>query len=591
MLRRCLFLVLTCVLWGSFETSVLAQESKTGQDRAFVLQRFRPSFDQDGLHNAYGAESLGQFRYFFGLWGNVASRPFIIVGGTQEQDIVSWQAGVDLGGGIGFIDRKWVGLDLLVNIPMSVFVDGRVPDALTNGCGTGGRPACPALPAFAMSDMSLSLKYRLLGERWQGVGLAFIATLLLPTGNDQAFHGEGQASVLLTAAISKQLSVLKLVANLGFQQRPRHSFLGVPVASEFVYRAGGVLTISQNYADLVAEVSGGVAIDNPTLANAPLEVLGSLRFYPTGDRNLAVSIGGGGGIIEGFGIPTFRVFLGVVYTSSKPGPADRDGDGVYDDQDRCPDKPGSKSNQGCPADRDDDGVPDFKDRCPDRTGPVANKGCPYTDTDNDGVIDREDNCVNKPGPVDNNGCPWKDTDGDGLKDDVDKCPKQRGPKSNHGCPDKDRDKDTVVDRMDNCPDIPGPVANKGCPKKLLIKVDRTTNKILLLEKIYFATARSKIRRRSYPVLSQVHAVMTSNPKIKIRIEGHTDSRGGRRYNRRLSQRRANAVKRHLVKKGIAANRLTARGFGPDRPIASNRTRKGRSKNRRVEFHIVKNDKD
>ncbi|MCB9232262.1 MAG: OmpA family protein [Bacteroidia bacterium] len=137
---------------------------------------------------------------------------------------------------------------------------------------------------------------------------------------------------------------------------------------------------------------------------------------------------------------------------------DTDGDGIVDSTDACPLKPGPKELNGCP-DRDNDKIIDDEDACPDQPGPKATQGCP--DLDGDGIVDTEDLCPEKPGEVEHQGCP--DTDGDGLYDNEDKCVDTFGPTSNFGCPYGDIDGDGVLDKDDRCPDTPGPAENQGCP--------------------------------------------------------------------------------------------------------------------------------
>ncbi len=254
----------------------------------------------------------------------------------------------------------------------------------------------------------------------------------------------------------------------------------------------------------------------------------------------------------------------------KVGPLDRDGDGILDDVDKCPDDPedkdGFEDQDGCPEpDNDKDGMPDASDKCPnepeDKDGYMDQDGCPDPDNDRDGIPDTEDKCANDP----------EDVDG---YDDLD------------GCPDLDNDSDTLLDVRDKCPNQPGPPASGGCPVKYK-HVVVTAKKIELKQKVYFATAKTTILPRSFALLNDVGRVLSDRPKIYIRIEGHTDSRGNNRYNQRLSQGRANSVRAYLVGRGIAPERLEATGYGEDRPIADNRTRAGRGMNRRVEFFITK----
>jgi OOP family OmpA-OmpF porin len=95
-----------------------------------------------------------------------------------------------------------------------------------------------------------------------------------------------------------------------------------------------------------------------------------------------------------------------------------------------------------------------------------------------------------------------------------------------------------------------------------------------------------IEKRSFALLDNVAAVLTSHPDLKIQVEGHTDNQGNDTYNKKLSQRRAEEVVKYLAKKGVERTRLTPLGFGEEQPIASNETKDGRAQNRRVVFKIV-----
>lgn len=119
------------------------------------------------------------------------------------------------------------------------------------------------------------------------------------------------------------------------------------------------------------------------------------------------------------------------------------------------------------------------------------------------------------------------------------------------------------------------------------RVEVEESRIRVDEKIHFETDRWEIRSDSDGLLQEIARVMNDNPRItRIRIEGHTDNQGSPRYNRGLSDRRANSVLERLVENGVARERLEAQGFGLTRPVADNDTREGRAENRRVEFNIV-----
>ena len=276
------------------------------------------------------------------------------------------------------------------------------------------------------------------------------------------------------------------------------------------------------------------------------------------------------------GTDYFQHSAGIVI---KFGSKDTDKDGIPDNKDACPEVAGLKEFNGCP-DTDGDGIPDKDDACPQVKGPKEFNGCP--DTDGDGIPDKDDACPEVAGPKEFNGCP--DTDGDGIADKDDKCPDVAGPAENGGCPWPDTDGDGVLDKDDLCPEVAGPASNKGCPEP-----DEKEQKQLnqYAKTILFDTGKATIKFQSAEVLNQILNVLKKYPNSRFRIEGHTDSTGKRAKNMILSQNRADAVKVYLIQGGIDAGRLESQGFGPEKPIASNKNKKGRELNRRVEINLIK----
>ena len=256
----------------------------------------------------------------------------------------------------------------------------------------------------------------------------------------------------------------------------------------------------------------------------------------------------------------------------------------------------------CEADSDLDGLRDSVDRCPaepeDYDGDRDDDGCPDADRDHDGVDDDSDRCPDEPedkdGYRDTDGCPDPDNDGDGLSDQLDQCPNEPedkdGFEDTDGCPDPDNDGDGLLDLIDQCPNEPedkdGDRDGDGCPD-LYETIVVTQDRIELKQTIYFGTGNAKIKPRSFPMLNEVADAIGHVKGVRVRVEGHTDSRGGDRYNRKLSQRRADSVRAFLIGAGVAPDRLDAVGYGEDRPIDTNTTRDGRSRNRRVEFLILR----
>ncbi|HVK87914.1 MAG TPA: OmpA family protein [Kofleriaceae bacterium] len=233
-------------------------------------------------------------------------------------------------------------------------------------------------------------------------------------------------------------------------------------------------------------------------------------------------------------------------------------------------------------DSDNDGLDDTEDRCPMLEGPRDNDGCPWPDSDKDSVLDKVDKCPAIAGPVENEGCPWPDTDGDTVADKDDKCPSVPGLVAFAGCPDADGD--GVAEPPDLCPDTPGPVDNNGCPRYKDIVITR--KHIELNQKIFFAYDKADILPKSYALLDEVAIAFKDYPGLKVRIEGHTDSRGSLKHNMKLSQARADSVKQYMLDHGVTEDRiLSSIGYGPTQPLETNKTDEGRERNRRVEFVV------
>ena len=152
---------------------------------------------------------------------------------------------------------------------------------------------------------------------------------------------------------------------------------------------------------------------------------------------------------------------------------------------------------------------------------------------------------------------------------------------------RDSDGDGVPDAIDNCPHQKGPADNAGCPRAEKQIVALRETRLDILDKVYFAPGKAAIEPRSMRLLNQIARVLKSHPEVvRIEVQGHTDSSGGTAMNMTLSQARAEAVVGALIRRGVSADRMVARGFGPTQPIATNATRQGRERNRRVEFRVA-----
>jgi OOP family OmpA-OmpF porin len=169
-----------------------------------------------------------------------------------------------------------------------------------------------------------------------------------------------------------------------------------------------------------------------------------------------------------------------------------------------------------------------------------------------------------------------DSDGDGVPDNKDKCPDTPvGVNVDvFGCP-LDADRDGVADYLDQCPNTPmgATVDARGC--------------WTYEAKVLFDFNSAKVKSEAYPMLQEAVLIMKRNPDLKVEVDGHADSTGNPAYNMILSEKRAEAVKKYFVDQGINPDQLTTKGFGITKSAASNDTKEGRAKNRRVELTPVK----
>jgi len=420
--------------------------------------------------------------------------------------------------------------------------------------------------SWGLGDVRVHGKFRLLREDLHYVTVAALAEVRIPTGADESFLGERSVLVYPRLIVERTfLARLRVGLDLGYRYRALPGrYLNLYVGDELAFAVAGAVDLPVVFSRKWS-VGAEVLLSTPARApfggtsgdalKTPLEILVGLKVQLW--KNLWAQVGGGTGYFgeSGFGREAFRLFATVGYTRIW---RDKDGDGIPDEEDRCPDQPedkdGYQDDDGCPdPDNDGDGIPDHQDQCPDVAGPAKFHGCP-------------------------------DTDGDGIPDPQDRCPKDAGPKEYDGCPDSDGDE--VPDIDDKCPDKPGPAIDEGCPKPKPWVVYEG-GKLILKDAVHFDSGRASIKPASLIILDELAAQLKQHPEIKrLRIDGHTDNQGPAVMNLELSQKRAEAVVEYLVTKGIEAARLSAKGFGLERPIATNSTPLGRAKNRRVECSIL-----
>ncbi|WP_241757999.1 adventurous gliding motility protein AgmC [Myxococcus landrumensis] len=547
----------------------------SGASQSIDVQRFKPgpgAEDILGIHSARVQRHLG---LNLGLSLNYGSKPLNFMDPRSDRFItalVSRQLGVDLMGAVGLFDRFELGVVLPVTFQDSDPAP-QVDSSFSKGVGSGG-----------IGDLRLVPKARIVNA--EHFGLALVVPVSLPTAGGNDFLGSSGVGVQ-PKLVAEYGEKVRFAANVGVDIREKQVLRNVTAGNAFTYGLGTEIPFTLGRLPLSAEATliGAVGLDEQDTEETPLEVLAAVKYRaPSG---FTAHLGGGPGLTRGYGTPGYRLLAGFSYSppvepqkSEPPPPLDSDGDGIYDRDDRCPKEA-----------EDKDGFEDAD-------------GCPDPDNDQDGILDGADQCVNQPetsnGFQDEDGCPDEappvDTDGDGLMDPDDRCPGQAedkdGFEDTDGCPDLDNDKDGIADVADKCPLEPevinGVTDEDGCPDKGKVKVQVDGERVVILEKVHFATGKDIILPRSFPLLKQVAAVLRANPQVELlRVEGHTDSDGNDAANLDLSRRRAANVREFLVKEGIAAARLESQGYGETKPVDTNKTAKGRENNRRVEFTILR----
>ncbi len=570
-----------------------------------TLNRFRPSETPEDDFHLTRPTDLGDLRFAAQLHVDYAANPLVYetnLGdtGSESLSVVGHQLTGTLGLALGLADRVVV----FGGLPLVFLQDGEDAANLP----TGVAPA----DGFGLGDAYVGGRVRLFGEAEDVGALALQATVTFPTSIDSTYRGDPFLTFHpeLVGELRPGLGS-RIVLNVGARLREETDTATAPsnlaFRHELTYGVGFAIPLwtdegdARTHLDLHAQLYGQSAFAMfGVREGTALEATAGLKLFHA--SGVVAGLAAGPGLTRGFGSPDVRVIGMLAWMMpAEAANGDRDGDGILDADDACPEEPEDvdtfEDADGCPdPDNDEDGILDSTDECPLEPETVNElddeDGCPDSldDQDGDGIYDHVDECPTEPEDADEfqdeDGCPDPDNDGDGVVDAQDGCPLVPGPVPNRGCPDADRDGDTVVDRVDNCPDEPGTAENHGCAEQQQVVIRETGLEIL--DHVYFRTNRATIQPRSFPLLDNVARVLNAHPELtRIRIEGHTDARGRHDYNVRLSQQRAEAVMRYLVDRGdVEAGRLEAQGFGPDRPVVPDAsTPEQHAQNRRVEFNI------
>ncbi len=475
-----------------------------------------------------------------GLWVNHANDPVVFRYGEDELPLLGHVTTGDLTAYYSLGVARF-GFDL----PLHTFADGFGVDRPTN-----------------FGDLRLSTKASLLSRASSPVGVGLYADATLPTAGQSSWVGAGVTRVTAGATASTQLAPVLLVANAGFATGSGEQLADLVFAPALAWGLGASAQIIDQLA-LSAELDGELWLNNAGApGRAPIEWLAAAHVMPA--SHLVATLGAGTGLTQGLGTPDLRLVGSVRWS---PGPAkpvideDPDGDGILGDADRCP-----------TVAEDFDGVEDT-DGCPDAD--------PQADT---GKLTIR---AVRPGgqPVPRAEVRVLGTLGQQLVTGSDGI----------------LEASLAADTYEVIVTAPGWVAATRTAKvepdgavdltvvlmPEVVTVDREAGQIYLNKKVYFELDKAELKVESLQVLDDLVAVLLANPDVlKVRIEGHTDTQGSESHNLELSDERAQTVAAYLVKSGIDAARVVAKGYGESRPLQQGDSDDVHAANRRVEFHIV-----
>lgn len=408
-------------------------------------------------------------------------------------------------------------------VPIAVSEDGK---RITTDSATY-RP-----PGGNIGDIRLSADVRLFGKYGDVVTGAFGSALYVPSGSRDNYTSDGNTRFAPRFSVAGDVAFFTYSARTAFHYRPlTERFDRNPLGSQI--ELGGAAGVRVQNLVVGPEVFASSVLHEDSFLKrrgTPIEMMLSGHFTY---RDFRFGAGAGGGISRGWGSPAFRALLSAEWAPDvkKPPPPPPPPAPPPLPPVEPPPPPPEPPPPPPPPDRDNDSIPDALDACPDQPGePNPDKLA--------------------------NGCP-PDRDGDGIADHEDACPDAAG----------------MAD--------PSPRKN-GCP---LARIE--DGEIKITEQFRFKTSKAELLRDSDVLVLAIASTMKKHPEItKVRVEGHTDNTGTPQGNLKLSEQRAEAVVKALIKAGVDKKRFEAKGVGQQNPIDTNTTEDGRAQNRRVELHIV-----
>ncbi|HVY49476.1 MAG TPA: thrombospondin type 3 repeat-containing protein, partial [Minicystis sp.] len=371
-------------------SAAAAQPKIAGQ---FSLDRFEPTPIGDPFFGVQTGEVDGQLTPRGGIVFDYARDPLRLYATSGDKvigSVVQDQFFMHFAGSLALFDR----IELSLDFPLALVDDGQNPV----NPNSGNMTTLVSPSGVAAGDLRIGARLNLFREKHDISAAAIGGYLWVPTGDAAKYTSDGKVRGEPVLSLGGRVGPLAYSGDAGIQIRsPINQFVDVNLGTEFDFGVAAGLLVANDNILIGPELIGSTVVDNGKGKTTDAELLGGVHFRLA---DFVIGAGAGPGLTRGVGTPSARVVGMLAYS---PDAHDRDGDGIRDRDDACPDVPGVRSadptKNGCP-DRDGDGILDSEDACPDVPGVASSdpkkNGCP-PDRDGDGIADAKDACPDVPG--------------------------------------------------------------------------------------------------------------------------------------------------------------------------------------------------